>query len=173
MSLFDKQQNKSRGRPKLSYREGEWDVWLTNGQYKVRLSYPTHRIYGSPPNQTVEEISWTYDALERSLQGQQRKYAVAYGGKWDMIVIESETIPYPLDRPVGARGKAEAIILAGRDTPGKRFLQGLGENRKSGNYLARANVATLFDLTKEVESQKPRMDNVLQAESVLDEDIPF
>ncbi len=141
MSLFDKEKPKHQGKPKLQYLDGDWDVWITDGQTKHRLGYPTHRLYGKHPNTESVKIPWTWDKLQASLVPMQRKYAAAYGGKWDLIILDRVAEPTPIDRPVGAREQAEAIILAGADTAGRRFL--LARGKQKSNTVALGDMMAL------------------------------
>ena len=127
MSLFDKEKPKRSEKPRFQYLAGDWDVWITDGTRKVKLAYHTHRLYGRHPKTESVLIPWTWELLQMSMSHIQRVYATAYSGKWDLMILDAERIPYPLDRPIGAREKNEAIMLADSypDTPGKRFLQKL------------------------------------------------
>jgi len=153
-----------------AYRDGQWDVWLTNGQRKVKISYPTHT---RPDIKTVIPISWSYETLQKHLDTYRRKFASAYGGKWDLIILDAPPKPTgPLDRPVGACAKNEAIMLSDSypDTPGKRFLQRL---QASGDGSMLKAVTKALEIPKAVKTQKPRVDSLLTEEGPQGSNIPF
>ena len=138
-----------KDRTKYQYGFGEFEVWVTNGSYKLRLAYPTAKIVISKDSNQVVDANWTEDTLFNALQGTQRRFEAQYGGKWDLIIDRFVDPHYPIDKPIGAFKTAEANILAGPDTPGKRFLLDI-----KGKTITQS-LAESMVIPKDVEKQKP------------------
>jgi len=112
----------SAGPYRLIYGEGEFGVFAVclAKSWEMRLSYPTARVFKSG---LKEQAQWTEELLMDAMQGTLRRIRATYGGEWFLRIAHAEHEPYSGDRPVGSRAEAERLVLAGPDTPGKRFLE--------------------------------------------------
>jgi len=88
-------------------------------RWECRICYPVGRIYGG---NTVRPIPWTDDTLRDALQPTLRTYRQTYGGTWELHLRTPRRLPVPMDRDPLARRRAIDRVLAGPDTPGRRFL---------------------------------------------------
>jgi hypothetical protein len=105
---------------------GEFEVFCVrtdvDPQDSRRITYPIARVY---ENNKVIPVPWTSELLMDAMQRTLRCHRNAYGGQWHLRIVKAEPDAVQQDRPHGSRAEAEAIILAGPDTPGRRFLQRL------------------------------------------------
>lgn len=86
----------------------------------MKLAYPTDRRWG---NGVVRRIEWTEDRLRDAMQPAFRRIRATYGGDWVLSVWAAKAgVSDPMDRDPGARDDAERKIMAGPDTPGRRWL---------------------------------------------------
>jgi hypothetical protein len=92
--------------------------------WSMRLCYPIARTYSGGVRRSAH---WPEDQLREAAQSTFRRVRAAYGGTWELhIRLPLEQPSTPMDRDPDARADAERAILAGPDTPGRRFLERAG-----------------------------------------------
>ena len=149
--------NKPKEKQVIRYQflTGDFDVYMSNQEYKSPLAYPTHYLKGPKDNLESVKIKWTFDLLNDALQPVLRQIRAIYGGTWELIVDDHREIPVPFERDNGTnRKKAEQAILAGPDNLSKQFMQRIRQ------------VANKMTIPDSVKGQSPRADNIV-------EDLPF
>ena len=90
-----------------------------HAEWAMPLPYPTARV---GPNGVRKLAQWTEELLMEKLQPTLRSIRGTYGGDWVLDIRVREQIPYETERRPGAREDAVRRVLAGPDTPGKRWL---------------------------------------------------
>lgn len=133
------------GRPRFLYGDdGEFEalaVCPREGLPDIvhTLSYPTARQW---PDGQVSCIPWTEDRLRDALAPTMRRLRGIYGGEWILLIVSAVRTAAPMQRSVGTAHAVEQRILAGPDTPGKRFLQRIGRTMTSNQADRTREMAT-------------------------------
>lgn len=126
LNKLSQEQDEPQGKADFVYGDGEFDVVATCPRIGlpdicIPLAYPTARRFG---NGVIRAIPWTEDRLRDAMQHTFRGIRATYGGDWILSIWQAQRLSGCSDREIGAREKAEAMILAGPDTPGRRWLLG-------------------------------------------------
>lgn len=125
--LHDRNREKDRpeGKAEYVYGDGAFEVVAVCPRVDLpdiclRIGYPTASRFS---NGVLRGIDWTEDLLMNAMQKPLREIRNTYGGDWILNVWKAKPAFPNLDRDPEARGKAEKIILAGPNTPGRRWLE--------------------------------------------------
>ena len=101
---------------------GDFEVYIVSDlrpEVREPVAYWTHR---QNADGSVDRAIWTSEALIDALQPTLRTWKEVYGGQWHLEVHNAPSVDrFPSKHP-GAFSDAQRSVLAGPDTPGKRFL---------------------------------------------------
>jgi hypothetical protein len=117
------------GRPRFLYGDdGEFEALAVCPRADLpdivhRVNYPTAKQW---PDGQVAHVPWTEDRLRHALSPTMRRIRQIYGSEWILLIVSAVRTTAPMQRSVGTAHAVEQQILAGPDTPGRRFLQRIG-----------------------------------------------
>jgi hypothetical protein len=133
------------GRPRFLYGDdGEFEALAVCPRADLpdlvhRVNYPTAKQW---PDGQVAHVPWTQDRLRDALAPTMRRIRGIYGGEWILLIVSGVRTAAPMQRSVGTAHAVEQQILAGPDTPGRRFLQRIGRATASDQATRTRELAT-------------------------------